>query len=181
MLAARVDLVEGRRRRAEQRLLDVLRAQPGRLDAYELLAGNYVKQGKTAAAIEKVPRPRRARTGPTGPATMVGILLESTGDQSSARSQYEAVLAKSPRAAVAANNLAWMLAQEGKYDEAMRWAKVAVEYLPFASRAAGHARLDSSQGQPSNRGARRVREGAVAGAAERDVPRARRRGEGGGR
>jgi tetratricopeptide (TPR) repeat protein len=88
-----------------------------------------VKQGRTPAAIEKYRALAERSPDAAGPATMVGILLESTGDLAGARSQYEAVLAKSPRAGVAANNLAWMLAQDGKYDEAMRWAKVAVEYL----------------------------------------------------
>jgi len=129
VLAARVDLAEGADAAAEQRLLDVLRTQPGRLDAYELLAANYVKQGRTPAAIEKYRALAERSPDAAGPATMVGILLESTGDLAGARSQYEAVLAKSPRAGVAANNLAWMLAQDGKYDDALRWAKVAVEHL----------------------------------------------------
>ena len=56
-----------------------------------------------------------------------GILLETANDRAGARAQYEAVLAKSPRAGVAANNLAWMLAEDGRHDEALRWATVAVE------------------------------------------------------
>jgi Tfp pilus assembly protein PilF len=60
---------------------------------------------------------------------MAGLLLEASGDAAGAQAQYEAVLAVDPNAGVAANNLAWMLAQDGKYDEALRWAKVAVEYL----------------------------------------------------
>ena len=60
---------------------------------------------------------------------MVGILLESGNDRAAALAQYESVLARSPRAGVAANNLAWMLAEDGKYDEAIRWAQVAVESL----------------------------------------------------
>jgi Tfp pilus assembly protein PilF len=57
------------------------------------------------------------------------MLQDASGDHAAARAQYEAVLARHPRAAVAANNLAWMLAEEGRYDEALRWARVAAEEL----------------------------------------------------
>jgi tetratricopeptide (TPR) repeat protein len=129
VLAARVDLAEDAVAAADHRLNDVIRAQPGRLDAYELLAAQYVKQGLTAAALDKY-RALAARTPDNpGPATMVGVLLESTRDRAGARAQYESVLARAPRAAVAANNLAWMLAEDGRYDEALRWAKVATDEL----------------------------------------------------
>src|SRR6185369_18035063 len=94
----------------------------------ELLGGLYVQQGNDVAALDKYRALATRSPNPTVPATVVGVLLERT-DRQAARAQYEAVLAKSPRAGVAANNLAWMLAQDGKYDDAMRWAKVAVEYL----------------------------------------------------
>jgi cellulose synthase operon protein C len=60
---------------------------------------------------------------------MIGMILQSKGDRNGARAQYEAVLAKHPRAGVAANNLAWMLAEDGKYDDALRYATVATEEM----------------------------------------------------
>jgi Tfp pilus assembly protein PilF len=129
VLAARVDLADNAVATAEARLRAVITATPGRLDAYELLAAHYVKQGRSAAALESY-RALAARVpDDPGPATMVGILLESGNDRTGARAQYEAVLARAPRAGVAANNLAWLLAEDGRYDEAMRWAQVAVEVL----------------------------------------------------
>ena len=60
-----------------------------------------------------------------GPPTMIGMILEQKGDRDGARRQYRDVLAKHPRAAVAANNLAWILAEDGQFDEALKFATVA--------------------------------------------------------
>jgi tetratricopeptide (TPR) repeat protein len=129
VFAARVDLADNAAAAAEQRLRGVIAARPGRLDAYELLAAHYVKQGQSAAALESYRVLASRVPDNPGPATMVGILLESANDRAGARAQYESVLARAPRAGVAANNLAWMLAEDGSCDEAMRWAQVAVESL----------------------------------------------------
>ena len=102
---------------------------PKMQDAYEFLAAVYLKQGNNAAAIERY-RALAARTPDSpGPATVVGMLLEASGDRGGARAQYQSVLAKQPNAAVAANNLAWILTEEGQHDEAMRLAQIAVEGL----------------------------------------------------
>jgi tetratricopeptide (TPR) repeat protein len=61
--------------------------------------------------------------------TMVGMILEAKGDRAGARKQYEAVLAKDPRAGVAANNLAWMMSEDGDLDNALKLATVATEEL----------------------------------------------------
>ena len=79
---------------------------------------------------------------------MVGILLDATNDRAGARAQYEAVLTRAPRAGVAANNLAWMLAEDGRYDEALRWAAVATDVLrarPEPQDTLGWIRLKMNQ------------------------------------
>src|SRR5262249_11091845 len=129
VLAARTDLAQGADASAEQRLLGVIRSHPDRLDAYEMLAANYMKEGKMAAALEKYRAIVSRAPESAGPATMVGILLGSSGDVAGARAQYESVRAKAPRAGVAGNNLAGILGQDGQYDDALRWARVAVETL----------------------------------------------------
>jgi len=60
----------------------------------------------------------------------VGIILQAKGNRAEALHQYEAVLARNPNAGVAANNLAWMMAEDGRLDEAMKYATVAAEELP---------------------------------------------------
>jgi Tfp pilus assembly protein PilF len=56
---------------------------------------------------------------------MIALILQTKGDREGVRNQYQAVLAKQPRAGVAANNLAWMLAEDGQFDEALKLAGVA--------------------------------------------------------
>jgi tetratricopeptide (TPR) repeat protein len=129
VLAARVAAASGNAADAEQGLLGVIQHHPERLDAYETLAAYYAGHDRAADALARY-RALAARVpDQPGPATMVGILLAAGNDRAGARAQYEAVLARHPRAPVAANNLAWMLAEEGKYDDAVRWASVAADGL----------------------------------------------------
>jgi tetratricopeptide (TPR) repeat protein len=60
---------------------------------------------------------------------MIGLIYEATGRREQARQHYEQVLTLEPRSAVAANNLAWMYAESGRTDEAIRLATIAVEEL----------------------------------------------------
>src|SRR5262249_44364639 len=129
LLAARLDMASGNQTAAESRLAELVKRDPDGLEAYELLATCALNRGNAADAPARY-RALAARTpDQPGPATMVGLLLQESNDPAGARAQYEAVLAKSPRAGVAANNLAWMLAEDGRYDEALRWATAAVENL----------------------------------------------------
>jgi tetratricopeptide (TPR) repeat protein len=60
---------------------------------------------------------------------MIGMIQESKGDRAAARAAYEAALQADAAAGVAANNLAWMLAEDGRLDDALRLAMVAKEQL----------------------------------------------------
>jgi len=63
--------------------------------------------------------------------TMVGILSEIQQDRVAARAAYERALAVDARAAVPANNLAWMLAESGQdLDRALELAQTAKAGLP---------------------------------------------------
>jgi len=60
---------------------------------------------------------------------MAAMLHEARGDRPRATEIYEAIVARDPRAGIAANNLAWIYAEEGRLDEALRLARVAQDQL----------------------------------------------------
>ncbi len=57
-------------------------------------------------------------------------MLQVQGRANDARLRYEKALALNPRAAVAANNLAWVHAENGDLDRALELAKTAKAELP---------------------------------------------------
>jgi tetratricopeptide (TPR) repeat protein len=129
LLAARLDLSSGNTADAETRLQGLVKRNPDRLEAYELLAACALARGSAGDALARYRALAARAPDEPGPATMVGVLLQETNDAAGARAQYQAVLAKNPRAGIAANNLAWMLAEDGDYENALRWATTAVESL----------------------------------------------------
>ena len=52
-----------------------------------------------------------------------------TAESSRSKQLYEAIVARDPRAGIAANNLAWMYAEDGRLDDALRLARVAKDQL----------------------------------------------------
>ena len=62
---------------------------------------------------------------------MVGVILETQGKRDEARRSYEATVAEMTNAPVAANNLAFMYAEEGKnLDVALQLATSAKQQVP---------------------------------------------------
>jgi len=66
-----------------------------------------------------------------GPRTMVGLILETQGKRDEARRWYEATVAEISNAPLAANNLAFIYAEEGtNLDVALQLASTAKQQLP---------------------------------------------------
>jgi putative PEP-CTERM system TPR-repeat lipoprotein len=130
-LAARTYAASGDRDSAEKALKQAIDVDSAYLPAYVALGTMYVAQNQLEQAekefetlAEKSPKPEGART-------MLGILKEARGDTTGAREQFERVLDANPEAAVAANNLAWILSQTGgNLDVALDLAKRAAKNLP---------------------------------------------------
>jgi tetratricopeptide (TPR) repeat protein len=62
---------------------------------------------------------------------MLGMLLDMQGRKADAEKQYQKTLSIDSKAAVAANNLAWMYAEKGEnLDEALQLAQTALSALP---------------------------------------------------
>ena len=130
-IAARVYEQAGQGDRAEQTLRRAVAKDPRYLAGYAQLAQLYVKQRRIDDARKEfegiVKRDPRA----AGPRTMVGILLESQGKRDEARRWYEATVAEIPAAPIAANNLAFIYAEEGtNLDVALQLASSAKKGLP---------------------------------------------------
>ena len=63
--------------------------------------------------------------------TMAGIILTMQNKEAEARKEYELALAADPQAAVAANNLSWVLADKGEQlDTALQLAQTAKSHMP---------------------------------------------------
>jgi tetratricopeptide (TPR) repeat protein len=129
VLAARVELSAGKAAEAERILQSVVASDASHLEAYELLGRLYVSQRQLDKAIEQYEAIAERSTSPTGPRTMAAMLYESRGDRPRAKQVYEGIVARDPRAGVAANNLAWMYAEDGRLDDALRLARVAKDQL----------------------------------------------------
>jgi tetratricopeptide (TPR) repeat protein len=136
MLAARVELAARDPEAAEPFLNRVLELDPRALDAYYLLADLYRRRGDVARVRAEYKRAIERRPDAAVPTrTMLGLIEQAEGNTGEAEQQYRAALARDARAGVAANNLAWLLAERGEIDEARRLAETAVRELPDRAEA----------------------------------------------
>jgi putative PEP-CTERM system TPR-repeat lipoprotein len=116
---------------AERLLRRAVEADPNALDAYAALGQIYLAGGRTDDAIaqyremaDKQPKSVTART-------IVGVLLDMQHRTNDARAVYEQILQTDAHAAVAANNLAWIYAEQGgNLDLALQLAQTAKATLP---------------------------------------------------
>ena len=130
-LAARTYLTVGDAAKAESLLRRGIEADPDRLQGYILLGQLYVRQRKADEAIAQFRDvlKRNPRSVPSG--TMIGVLLEYQNKIPEAEQEYRRVLGVDSRAAVAANNLAWLLVSSGRdLNQALSFAQVASEMMP---------------------------------------------------
>jgi tetratricopeptide (TPR) repeat protein len=130
-LAAQVYNLSNQPDKVEQSLRRAVAVDPGFLAAYGMLAQLYVQENRLDDA--RVEFERLAQKDPKGvsPRTMLGILLETQNKRAEAKKAYEAALAVSDNAAVAANNLAVLYAEEGaNLDIALQLATSAKQGLP---------------------------------------------------
>jgi tetratricopeptide (TPR) repeat protein len=130
-LASQVYGVAGQPQRSEQALRRAVSLEPRFSTGYALLAQHYLQQQRLDdARVEFEAMVARDPKAP-GPRTMVGVILEAQGRRDEARRSYEATVAASNDAPVAANNLAYIYAEEGtNLDQALQLAAAAKQGLP---------------------------------------------------
>lgn len=130
-LAARTYGAAGQEDKVEKFLRAGLELDPDNLQAYALLGRIYTSQGRLSEALGEFEVAAARQSNAVGAATMAATLLGMLGREDEARKRYEAIVEANPRAAVAANNLAWMYAESGgNLDVALQLAQSAKSQMP---------------------------------------------------
>jgi tetratricopeptide (TPR) repeat protein len=130
-LAGRAYATIGDDKQSEIALRKAMDLDPSRMQVYFLLSQLYARQNRLAAALKELDRLEQLNPKAVGPSTLAGMLLDAQGRAEEAKERYRRALERNPRAAVAANNLAWHYADEDEnLDEALRLAQVANAQLP---------------------------------------------------
>jgi putative PEP-CTERM system TPR-repeat lipoprotein len=131
LLAADLHTAERNEARAEQTLLQVVQVSPNNLEAYARLGQLYLSQRRLDPARIKFEEMATRFPKAAGPVTMIGYIYELQQKTGEAKKAYERALQIDSRAAVAANNLAWLYAMEGtNLDMAVQLAQTAKQVLP---------------------------------------------------
>jgi putative PEP-CTERM system TPR-repeat lipoprotein len=131
VLAARTYAAGADLAAAERFLRRALELDAGYLPAYGALGQLYIMQHRLDEARREFELIAERARKSVAAHTMVGILLQMSGDVDGARERFERVLQIDPDAAVAANNLAWIYAtNEGNLDVALSLAQTAHKRLP---------------------------------------------------
>ncbi len=116
----------------EKLLKKTVEADAQSLQAYAMLGKMYYEQGRLDMA--RMELERFVTTAPLSVPgnTMLGTILQLQGKENEAKARYSKVLQIDPRAAVAANNLAWIDANNtnGNLDVALQLAQTAKAQLP---------------------------------------------------
>jgi tetratricopeptide (TPR) repeat protein len=115
----------------EKALKKTVDVDPQSMQAYAMLGKMYYQQGRLDLARSEL-ETYVGRTPDSVPAnTMLGTILELQGRTDEAKTRYAKALKIDPRAAVAANNLAWLDANaDGNLDVALQLAQTAKSQLP---------------------------------------------------
>ena len=117
--------------KAEAAYRRLLELDPNNIDAYSKLGSIYVSQNRLDEARMSFEEMARRPGAAVGAETMVGSILLLQKKSAEARTHFERAIQLNPRAAVAANNLAWDYATNGgNLDTALQLAQTAKAELP---------------------------------------------------
>lgn len=130
-LAAATYDASGDAARREEVLRKIVEVDPANLDAYAALGRIYYSAGKLDQARGEFEEMLKRQPKSIASQTMVAMILQLQSKGADAQKSYEKVLELDPHAAVAANNLAWLHAQNGvNLDVALQLAQTAKSQLP---------------------------------------------------
>jgi len=115
----------------ERVLKEAIERDPNNLEAYLVLSRLYFAQKRLPEAAARFQAMAEKQPGNAGVQTAVGMFYDALGKRAEAKAKYEQVLQTHPNAGVAANNLAWIYAEEGtQLDLALQLAQTAKAQLP---------------------------------------------------
>jgi len=132
-LAASTYAATGDLGRAEQALQHAIGIEPADLRTHGMLGQLFMSEQKleqAKAEFDVLAKLRPQSDEAIASQTMVGLILQAQNRSDDAQRQYEKILASSPRAIVAANNLAWFYAERGNLDMALGLAQTAAQQAP---------------------------------------------------
>jgi cellulose synthase operon protein C len=131
ILAARTYLSANDLPAAERALRHAIELDASLLPPYAMLGQLYISQKKLNEARTEFEALARHQAKPVSGLTMSGMILEAQGQKDLAKRRYEEALASDSRAAIAANNLAWMHAEaDGDLEIALKLAQTATAQAP---------------------------------------------------
>ena len=131
LLAGRTYSAVGDVKAAEDTLKKAIEADPQNLGAYETLGRLYMAGGRLKEAQAEFEAIAARQSRPIGSLTMVGMIQQGRKLAAEARSTYERVLQFDSKAAIAANNLAWIYLDSGEnLDLALQLAQTAKASRP---------------------------------------------------
>jgi tetratricopeptide (TPR) repeat protein len=130
LLTAKAAEGAGDSRVAERHLRRVIELEPDNLDGYTALGAVYLGDRRLDKARAEFIEIAKRQPRSVAPPTMVGILSQAQGERAGAIEWYQRALKVDTRAAVAANNLAWIYAEtDQNLDIAHELAQVAYAEL----------------------------------------------------
>jgi putative PEP-CTERM system TPR-repeat lipoprotein len=123
--------------KSEQALRKVLEVDPTRMESYNMLSQLYFAQGRLNEAVKQLQTQTSRQPRAVGAHTMLGTLFGQLQRRGEAKEMYRKALAIDSNAAAAANNLAWMMAEDNEnLDEALALATTAKTRHPESPEAA---------------------------------------------
>jgi len=133
LLGAKLSILLGQFKHAEDLLRTTLTSDQGQLDAYVLLGELFIAQRRVPEAIAEFEKLASLDSGSVPTATMLGLLYQREKKIDEARKWYERAVQANPRTATAAaNNLACMYVDNGSsLDQALVYAQYAVNGNPY--------------------------------------------------
>ncbi len=117
---------------AENELRKTLELDSNYVAAYSALGSLFINSKQEQRAIAEYQRIIQLRPDNASAYTIIGMLYDALKDYDAAADNYRKALERDPNAVIAANNLAWLYAAQGKgnLDEAVRLAQGAVQRNP---------------------------------------------------